>query len=295
MVSVDSVNLAIASCRGVAKANVEAFTRVLRQEGILPPTRRGSAATGISPEHSAMILLAVLRLSPAAAAKNAKELATTVVDDGGLAPLLNSQLKSFGWPRNISLSGAVGWFIRRYTDGTLSRYVEHPFQITLTVDRYWPRAVLAFRPTLELWQEFDTGWRASFAHLKNPPAGPRQANGVKIEFLPPCIYERHASYGVDKERNREASAALSQLKAERNKFDLWGEESATSRTLIAIAELFRDERYRGCDLQGYPLDPNHPWNKELSPAEREIRLAEIEAYVTAREAAEAPKEEDPMT
>lgn len=48
--------------------------------------------------------------------------------------------------------------------------------------------------------------------------------------------------------------------------------------------LERLERYRGCDLEGKPLDPNHPWNRDLPPLERAKRLVEIEEYIAALEA-----------
>jgi hypothetical protein len=46
-------------------------------------------------------------------------------------------------------------------------------------------------------------------------------------------------------------------------------------------------RYAGCDLEGRPLDPDHPWNQDLEPAARAARLAEIEAYIAERDADEA--------
>jgi len=50
--------------------------------------------------------------------------------------------------------------------------------------------------------------------------------------------------------------------------------------------LDRLPRYRGCDLDGNPLDPNHPWNRDLPPLERAKRLVEIEEYIAALEAKE---------
>lgn len=54
--------------------------------------------------------------------------------------------------------------------------------------------------------------------------------------------------------------------------------------------LERLERYRGSDLQGKPLDPNHPWNRDLPPLERAKRLVEIEEYIAALEAKEGENE-----
>lgn len=45
-------------------------------------------------------------------------------------------------------------------------------------------------------------------------------------------------------------------------------------------------RYAGCDLEGRPLDPDHPWNVALEPEARRARLAQIEAYIDARDAAD---------
>lgn len=43
-----------------------------------------------------------------------------------------------------------------------------------------------------------------------------------------------------------------------------------------------EERYRGADSNGYPLDPAHPWNADLPPKEREARIAEIQRYIEER-------------
>jgi hypothetical protein len=42
-------------------------------------------------------------------------------------------------------------------------------------------------------------------------------------------------------------------------------------------------RYDGCDVNGMPLDPAHPWNANLPPLERAKRLVEIEEYLAATE------------
>jgi hypothetical protein len=43
------------------------------------------------------------------------------------------------------------------------------------------------------------------------------------------------------------------------------------------------DRYAGCDDDGSPLDPEHPWNKDRPPVERAKRLVEIEEYIVKRE------------
>lgn len=50
-------------------------------------------------------------------------------------------------------------------------------------------------------------------------------------------------------------------------------------------------RYDGCDANGKPLDPAHPWNSNLPPLKRAKRLVEIEEYITKRDADRA-KEDD---
>jgi hypothetical protein len=43
------------------------------------------------------------------------------------------------------------------------------------------------------------------------------------------------------------------------------------------------DRYAGCDDEGSPLDPEHPWNKDRPPVERAKRLVEIEEYIVKRD------------
>lgn len=56
--------------------------------------------------------------------------------------------------------------------------------------------------------------------------------------------------------------------------------------------LERLSRYRGADAQGRPLDPNHPWNRDLPPLERARRLVEIEEYLAEMEAKETARRDD---
>lgn len=44
-----------------------------------------------------------------------------------------------------------------------------------------------------------------------------------------------------------------------------------------------EDRYKGCDIDGYPLDPAHPWNAELPAAEQAQRHREISDHIEARE------------
>jgi hypothetical protein len=52
------------------------------------------------------------------------------------------------------------------------------------------------------------------------------------------LHEAVTSYGVDRERNREAHRRFQAMKAEAQKFDVSGEEAVTQRTLMALADLF---------------------------------------------------------
>lgn len=65
----------------------------------------------------------------------------------------------------------------------------------------------------------------------------------------------------------------------RNYPDYWAE----NRVAVGLDRL---SRYRGCDLEGKPLDPNHPYNSNLPPLERAKRFLEIEEYLAALEAQE---------
>lgn len=69
---------------------------------------------------------------------------------------------------------------------------------------------------------------------------------------------------------------------------------ATSLKFIAVGVLLYNHagpggRYSGCDINGKPLDPEHPWNRDLPPHERGKRRSEIEEYLAAREAKEGGK------
>src|SRR4051812_19253919 len=99
MASVHRFNEALAAVRGVPSATVEAYSRVLRRKGVLPKTRRGGGAA-FTPKMAGYMLAAVLRGSPTAAAENAREVGDLIVHaDGGaiLEPVLDAQLKMFGW------------------------------------------------------------------------------------------------------------------------------------------------------------------------------------------------------
>jgi hypothetical protein len=255
MASVHGFNQALAKVRGVPPATIEAYSRGLRREGVLPETRRG----GGGPFTSAMagyMLAAVLRGSPTAAAENAREVGNLIVHDtignpsgilageGPSDPILNYQVAMFGWPADMSFAGMVGWLIDRHVDGTIDNFIDVSKGYKIEVDRYWVMAKLSLHPAHHLADGYIEAWRAAFKGLEMPPLPERNADGslyrpVEITFHSSLRYEMKVSYKVDPARNRKASRQYMKLRDERGRFDVWGTESITQRTLIAIAEVFK--------------------------------------------------------
>lgn len=88
---------------------------------------------------------------------------------------------------------------------------------------------------------------------------------------------------TDEQRNADARDLFGIRKsrgvapAETDKISFWfWHERSTGETW--------EDAYRGCDENGYPLDPAHPWNADLPPADRIKRRREIDAYIAEREA-----------
>lgn len=265
MASVHGFNEALATVRGVPFATIEAYSRVLRREGVLPETRRGGGGGPFTTTMAGYMLAAVLRGSPTAAADNAREVGDLIVHDsignpnGTLKgdarrdPILDRQLKALGWPEDMTFARAIGWLIDRYVDGTIKEFVRQPTEneaaigmrlLGVKIDRYWTAASLSWEPTPAIIKEYLAGYQEAFG-ADSPaipwcsPDGSRLQHPMVISFHSPLRYEMKASYGVDKERNRDASRKFSALRKERSKFDLSGSESVTDRTLIAIAEVFK--------------------------------------------------------
>lgn len=256
MASVHSFNEALAKVRGVPRATVEAYSRVLRREGLLPETKRGGGATPLTTVMAAYMLAAVMRGSPIAAAENAREVGDLIVHDpignpGGIVggdtradPILDCQLAMFGWSADMSFARAVGWLIDRYVDGSIANFIDDTKGVRVEVDRYWVTAKLSLYPASHLVDGYVEAWRAAFKGLEHPPLPDRKLDGslmgpMEITFHSPLRYEMKVNYKVDAARNRKASQQYMKLRDEAGKFDVWGKESITQRTLIAIAEVFK--------------------------------------------------------
>lgn len=256
MASVHKFNEALANVRGVPLGTIEAYSRVLRREGVLPETKRGGAASPLTSIMAGYMLGAVMRGSPIAAADNAREVGDLIVHDsignpsGVLAgevrtdPILDSQLAMFGWADDMSFARAIGWLIDRHVDGTIDKFIDTTKGYKIEIDRYWTTARLYCQPALPLVDQYIDAWRVAFKGLEHPPLPERNVNGelhrpMEIGFHTPLLHEAKISYGVDKARNREAHRKYRELRERAGKFDVWGSESVTQRTLIAIAEVFK--------------------------------------------------------
>jgi hypothetical protein len=251
---------AIATVRGVSPANIEAYSRVLRKAGILPETGRGSAATPPTTLHAAYMLAAILRGSPTAAADNAKEVGGLIINrvDGltepSIVPAYHALRESLGWPEDMTFAGAVAWLLDRLIDDSLATYIETGIYkgITLTADRYWTEATIAFHPTAKIVKRYIEGARESeFSAAYFDPdgrihAGLVRADGtlnepLKVGFHSPLLHEMKLSYKDGTDRNQKAHKAFMALKQSRS-YDIHGTESSTLRTLIAVSEVFKPSR-----------------------------------------------------
>lgn len=256
MASVHSFNEALAKVRGVPRATIEAYSRVLRKEGFLPETKRGGGGPPLTTTMAGYMLAAVLHGLPTAAADSAREVGDLIVHDpignpGGVVngearsdPILDCQLAMFGWPADMSLARAIGWLIDRYVDGSIAKFIDDTKGIRIEVDRYWVTAKLSLHPAQHLVDGYVDAWRVAFKGIEHPPLPERNPDGslrrlMEIDFHTPLLHEAKISYGVDNARNREAHRKYRELRERAGKFDVWGSESVTQRTLIAIAEVFK--------------------------------------------------------
>lgn len=248
MASVHSFNQALAKVRGTPPATIEAYSRGLRREGVLPETPRGGGAPFTS-TMAGYMLAAVLRGSPTAAAENAREIGDLIVQSGStLQPVLDAQLKMFGWPEDMTFARMIGWLIDRHVDGTIGQFLNAAKGYRIEIDRYWTTARLYCQPALPLVDQYVDAWRikgleALLPHrMSDAPDGYSPgslAQPMEIGFHTPLLHEAKISYGVDKERNREAHRKYHEMRERAEKFDVWGSESVTQRTVIAIAEVFK--------------------------------------------------------
>lgn len=248
MASVHSLNEALAKVRGVPLGTIEAYSRALRQAGVLPPTKRGVGAAPLTPIMASHVLCAVLRGSPTEAGRNARTLGGLVAASSGggvLEPVLARQLRAMGWADGITFAEAVGWLIERVLDGSLGEYVPEGGDIQIGADRYSHRAWLNWHPTSRIIEEYITGHRETFENGEEAVLPERWANGqllqpMEIEFRSPWLHEIKIAYAArDKERNREAWAHFREEQKDSRPGDLWGSEFVTKKTLVAISEVFK--------------------------------------------------------
>jgi hypothetical protein len=286
MVSVNRINETLAGLRGMPIANVEAHTRVLRREGVLPETKRGGGATPLCSEDAANILVSLMRGSPSAAAESARQVGQLIVrDDGGsFEGVLQAQLHALGWQEGTTFAQGIGWFIDRFADSTLAKFAEvnQKKPLIIKVDKYKPFAEISWHPPRWIAREYVEAWKKAVAGFDGPPmrTDGTLMDAMSIRFASPLLHQARLSYERgDSAGNREARKRYSDLMEPFSGLDVWGSEHVTARTIGALARLFR---YIGCDLKGYPLDPDHPWNRDLPPDERAARIAEIESYITDR-------------
>jgi hypothetical protein len=99
-------------------------------------------------------------------------------------------------------------------------------------------ASLQWLPTPRIVDECVAGWREAFGD-DSPPLVLDRFQPMKIGFHTPLLHEMKISYGVNQKRNRAAGRAYSEMRERAGKYDVWGSEWITERTLIAISEVFK--------------------------------------------------------
>lgn len=227
MASVHSFNEALAKIRGVSRANIESYSLALRRAGLLPESKRGGGATPLTTVQAGYMLASVMRGSPVAAVKNAREVGDLIVrgTSGGFDQVTKRVLHALDWPADMSFAPAIGWLIDRHVDGSINSYIEGAY-IKVEIDRYWTMASIRWEPTRHIIDEFAEGWfEGARERLQLTPSG-KLPFPFEINFHTPLLHGKaHREY--------------LELKKSREKFDVWGNESVTQRTLIAIAEVFK--------------------------------------------------------
>lgn len=246
MASVNKINEVLAEVRGVPIATIEAYSRVLRREGILPETRRGGGATPMNSLHCAYMLAAIMRGSPTSAADNAREVGGLIAHDGGAltAPILIAQREVLGWEEGISFAEAVAWLLDRHSDGSITEIARPGKEIKIEIDRYWSRGWLSWHPTQPMVDALVRSNTEVFgdaaARVLDLGVDGLPWNAMKIEFHSPLLFQAAVSYREgDSDRNRDAHRQFREKKAEASKHDVWGNEWITGRTLAAISELLK--------------------------------------------------------
>ncbi|MFG1237184.1 hypothetical protein V5F63_08230 [Xanthobacter autotrophicus DSM 597] len=248
MASVHSLNEALAKVRGVPLGTIEAYSRALRQAGVLPPTKRGVGAAPLTPIMASHVLCAVLGGSPTEAGKNARAVGGLVAASSGdalMEPILARQLDALGWTDGITFSEAIAWLIERTLDDSLDRYLPANENIQIGADRYSSRAWLSWNPTNKIIDAYIKGYREAFQTEDGPIIPARWANGalikpMEIEFKSPRLHEVKIAYlAGEKEKNRTARRLFWEEQEAARPGDTWGSEFVTRKTLIAIGEVFK--------------------------------------------------------
>lgn len=248
MASVNKINEVLAEVRGAPGATIEAYSRVLRRDGILPATRRGGGATPLNSTHCAHMLFAILRGSPSAAAENAKSMGGLLFHDEGptFAPIAEAKRAALGWPARFSFAEAVAWLIDRHCDGTISNFAIAEGQMKVEVDRYWAGGTLSWFPNGEFRDVVVQSHIEAFGEdvtrrMLDIGADGRLYRPVSLRFRDPLLFEIAESFAAnDTERNTAAHRAYRMKKDEMENYDVWGNEWITGQTLKAIANLLSE-------------------------------------------------------
>jgi hypothetical protein len=116
-------------------------------------------------------------------------------------------------------------------------------------------------------EEFQLGWD------ERDSSAWQAAHAIEKEYL-------------DAHRDAVSLVRINISAAIRKAFDRLRDHRASRKLSIDYSNTIKPPsgRYDGCDTHGYPLDPQHPWNRDLPPAKRRKRLADIEAYINERDA-----------
>jgi hypothetical protein len=244
MASVHRINEALAAIRSTPIATIESYSRVLRKEGVLPETRRGGGATRVTTAHAALLLIAVMRGSPAQAAKNAREIGGLVVRNIGEVvrlPDIKRVFDAFKWRLDITFAEALTWMIDRYRDGTIGDFVDPQRVIEIGVHRYWSEASMAFSPNLEIEKLYvsivqDTNPDLSYLVNRNGEL----IRAIKIDFVLKGSHHLEQLDGMSELDRAEITQRSFESYRKKHQHDLNGNESITQTTLQQLSKIFKD-------------------------------------------------------
>lgn len=244
MATVHNINGVLSALRGDPMSSIDAYGRVLSKEGVISATKRGAGAASRTTTDAALLLIAVLRGSPIAAATNAREVGGLIVRGDSFDQVLAQQLAALAWPQDMTFAKAVAWFIDRHVDGTADQFILNK-SVKITIDRYWTSASIAWSPTRAINDAYLKGWAEAMPDFDTGALTKADGNllhPMTITFASPLLYQAKVSYGRDKEANRTAHRKFQSSKDDSMKFDRWGNETVTERTLIALSEIFKDDK-----------------------------------------------------